>query len=174
MACEGPTLAESLTFFAARYSEAVAIERSLLRALTRVSGFDGGAFLPARGPGLRRRRGPLVRRRREHPARRWRGRAVPLGGHLSVPFRRWSIQPYGVVGRVPEHSDGAHAGRYLHRRHDGVPAHSGHLIPNPPKDTDGRREDSGRVGEGATGEMAGLHWGRLEVGGRSSVAAQAP
>ena len=46
-----------------------------------------------------------------------------------------------------------------------------HLTPNPPKDTDGRREDSGRVGEGATGEMAGLHWGRLEVGGRSSVAA---
>ena len=45
------------------------------------------------------------------------------------------------------------------------------LTPNPPKDTDGRREDSGRVGEGATGEMAGLHWGRLEVGGRSSVAA---
>ena len=45
------------------------------------------------------------------------------------------------------------------------------LNPNPPKDTDGRREDSGRVGEGATGEMAGLHWGRLEVGGRSSVAA---
>ena len=31
------------------------------------------------------------------------------------------------------------------------------LNPNPPKDTDGRREDSGRVGEGATGEMAGLH-----------------
>ena len=47
----------------------------------------------------------------------------------------------------------------------------GYLSPNPPKDTDGRREDSGRVGEGATGEMAGLHWGRLEVGGRSSVAA---
>ena len=46
-----------------------------------------------------------------------------------------------------------------------------YLSPNPPKDTDGRREDSGRVGEGATGEMAGLHWGRLEVGGRSSVAA---
>ena len=45
------------------------------------------------------------------------------------------------------------------------------FTPNPPKDTDGRREDSGRVGEGATGEMAGLHWGRLEVGGRSSVAA---
>ena len=47
----------------------------------------------------------------------------------------------------------------------------GPFNPNPPKDTDGRREDSGRVGEGATGEMAGLHWGRLEVGGRSSVAA---
>ena len=47
----------------------------------------------------------------------------------------------------------------------------GRVSPNPPKDTDGRREDSGRVGEGATGEMAGLHWGRLEVGGRSSVAA---
>ena len=47
----------------------------------------------------------------------------------------------------------------------------GSVNPNPPKDTDGRREDSGRVGEGAIGEMAGLHWGRLEVGGRSSVAA---
>ena len=49
--------------------------------------------------------------------------------------------------------------------------HDRRISPNPPKDTDGRREDSGRVGEGATGEMAGLHWGRLEVGGRSSVAA---
>ena len=27
------------------------------------------------------------------------------------------------------------------------------LSPNPPKDIYGRREDSGRVGEGATGEM---------------------
>ena len=53
--------------------------------------------------------------------------------------------------------------RYFHR----LPC----INPNPPKDTDGRREDSGRVGEGAIGEMAGLHWGRLEVGGRSSVAA---
>ncbi len=46
----------------------------------------------------------------------------------------------------------------------------GVLNPNPPKDTDGRREDSGRVGEGATGEMAGLigvDW----IGERSSVAA---
>ena len=43
--------------------------------------------------------------------------------------------------------------------------------PNPPMDTDRRREDSGRVGEGATAEMAGLHCGRLEVGGRSSVPA---
>ena len=34
------------------------------------------------------------------------------------------------------------------------------LSPNPPKDTDGRREDSGRVGEGATGEMAGRGKGR--------------
>ena len=57
--------------------------------------------------------------------------------------------------------------RALGRSLDDVPPFS----PNPPKDTDGRREDSGRVGEGATGEMAGLHWGRLEVGGRSSVAA---
>ena len=53
----------------------------------------------------------------------------------------------------------------------GISTASVRLSPNPPKDTDGRREDSGRVGEGATGEMAGLHWGRLEVGGRSSVAA---
>ena len=44
------------------------------------------------------------------------------------------------------------------------------LNPNPPKDTDGRREDSGRVGEGATGRWW-AHWGRLEVGERSSVAA---
>ena len=55
--------------------------------------------------------------------------------------------------------------------HSESPEHAPFLSPNPPKDTDGRREDSGRVGEGATGEMAGLHWGRLEVGGRSSVAA---
>ena len=30
------------------------------------------------------------------------------------------------------------------------------------------------MGEGATGEMAGLIWGRLEVGERSSVAAWGP
>ncbi len=51
------------------------------------------------------------------------------------------------------------------------PGRSSRLNPNPLKGTDGWREDSGRVGEGATGEMAGLHWGRLEVGGWSSVAA---
>ena len=45
------------------------------------------------------------------------------------------------------------------------------VTPNPPKDTDGRREDSGRVGEGATGEMAGLIGVDWRVGERSSVAA---
>ena len=46
------------------------------------------------------------------------------------------------------------------------------LTPNPPKDTDGRREDSGRGVRELPGRWPGLHWGRWEVGGRSSVAAQ--
>ena len=46
------------------------------------------------------------------------------------------------------------------------------LTPNPPKDTDGRREDSGRGVRELQGRWPGLHWGRWEVGGRSSVAAQ--
>ena len=50
----------------------------------------------------------------------------------------------------------------------------GHLSPNPPKDTDGRREDSGRGVRELQGRWPGLHWGRWEVGGRSSVAAQGP
>ena len=33
------------------------------------------------------------------------------------------------------------------------------LNPNPPKDTDGRREESGRGGEGATGEIAWVPFG---------------
>ena len=41
--------------------------------------------------------------------------------------------------------------------------------PNPPKDTDGRREDSGRVGEGATGEM-----GSIGVDWRSADGLQSP
>ena len=35
----------------------------------------------------------------------------------------------------------------------------GDLSPNPPKDTDGRREESGRGGEGATGEIAWVPFG---------------
>ena len=42
--------------------------------------------------------------------------------------------------------------------------------PNPPKDTEGRREDSGRGVRELQGRWPGLHWGRWEVGGRSSVA----
>ena len=48
------------------------------------------------------------------------------------------------------------------------------LTPNPPKDTDGRREDSGRGVRELRGRWPGLHWGRWEVGGRFSVAAQVP
>ena len=48
------------------------------------------------------------------------------------------------------------------------------LTPNPPKDTDGRCEDSGRGVRELQGRWPGLHWGRWEVGGRSSVAAQGP
>ena len=48
------------------------------------------------------------------------------------------------------------------------------LSPNPPKDTEGRREDSGRGVRELQGRWPGLHWGRWEVGGRSSVAAQGP
>ena len=54
------------------------------------------------------------------------------------------------------------------------PNHRFHLTPNPPKDTDGRREDSGRGVRELQGRWPGLHWGRWEVGGRSSVAAQGP
>ena len=44
-------------------------------------------------------------------------------------------------------------------------------LPHPPKDTDGRREGSGRgVGDGATGEMA---WG-LGVDGRPAAGPQSP
>ncbi len=48
------------------------------------------------------------------------------------------------------------------------------ISPNPPKDTDGRREDSGR---GWVRELQGRwpgSWGRWEAGGGSSVAAQGP
>ena len=48
------------------------------------------------------------------------------------------------------------------------------VSPNPPKDTDGRREDSGRGVRELPGRWPGIHWGRWEVGGRSSVAAQGP
>ena len=51
---------------------------------------------------------------------------------------------------------------------------TGSISPNPPKDTDGRREDSGRGVRELQGRWPGLHWGRWEVGGRSSVAAQGP
>ena len=48
------------------------------------------------------------------------------------------------------------------------------LNPHPPRDTDGRREGSGRGVRELPGRWPGLHWGRWEVGGRSSVAAQGP
>ena len=49
------------------------------------------------------------------------------------------------------------------------------LSPNPPKDTDGRREDRGRGVRELQGGWPGLHyWGRWEVSGRSSAAAQGP
>ena len=43
-----------------------------------------------------------------------------------------------------------------------------------PESTDGRREDSRRGVRELQGRWPGLHWGRWEVGGRSSVAAQGP
>ena len=43
-----------------------------------------------------------------------------------------------------------------------------------PESTEGRREDSGRGVRELPGRWPGLHWGRWEVGGRSSVAAQGP
>ena len=48
------------------------------------------------------------------------------------------------------------------------------LIPNPPKDTDGRREDRRRGMRELQGRWPGLDWGRWEVGGGTSVTAQAP
>ena len=52
--------------------------------------------------------------------------------------------------------------------------HVGLLSPNPPKETAGRREDSGRWVRELQGRWPGLHWGRWKVGGRSSAAAQCP
>ena len=43
-----------------------------------------------------------------------------------------------------------------------------------PESTDGRREDSGRGVRELQARWPGLHWGRWEGGGRSSVAAQGP
>ena len=43
-----------------------------------------------------------------------------------------------------------------------------------PESTDGRREDSGRGVRELRARWPGLHWGRWEGGGRSSVAAQGP
>ena len=49
------------------------------------------------------------------------------------------------------------------------------LNPNPPKDTDGRREDRGGGGvRELQGGWPGLHWGSWEVSGRSSAATQGP
>ena len=48
------------------------------------------------------------------------------------------------------------------------------LSPNPPKDTDGRREDRRRGMRELQGRWPGLDWGRWEVGGGTSVTAQAP
>ena len=48
------------------------------------------------------------------------------------------------------------------------------LDPSNPESTDGRREDSGRGVRELQARWPGLHWGRWEGGGRSSVAAQGP
>ena len=50
----------------------------------------------------------------------------------------------------------------------------GNTISVYPESTEGRREDSGRGVRELQGRWPGLHWGRWEVGGRSSVAAQGP
>ena len=47
------------------------------------------------------------------------------------------------------------------------------LSPNPQMDTDGRRENRGSGVRELQGRWPGLHWGRWEVGGGSSVVAQA-
>ena len=62
----------------------------------------------------------------------------------------------------------------LLRDREGIEIGRSTLSLNPPKDTDGRREDSGRGVRELQGRWPGLHWGRWEVGGRSSVAAQGP
>ena len=54
------------------------------------------------------------------------------------------------------------------------PNASHYLNPNPPKDTDGRREDRRRGMREVQGRWPGLDWGRWEVGGGTSVTAQAP
>ena len=73
-----------------------------------------------------------------------------------------------VKPKLPEVGDRRHS----HRTRGGISSYC--LSPNPPKDTEGWREDSGRGVRELQGRWPGLHWGRWEVGGRSSVAAQGP
>ena len=58
------------------------------------------------------------------------------------------------VWEMRQAADGEMTFGLYHRK-----ANNSRLSPNPPKDTDGRREESGRGGEGATGEIAWVPFG---------------
>ena len=105
-----------------------------------------------RPPRERHRRARVLQIRRRLPTTGWRNSSPVLFERATTSRREWGQSRYAIADA---------AGRKA-------------VNPNPPKDTDGRREDSGRGVRELQGRWPGLHWGRWEVGGRSSVAAQGP
>ena len=96
--------------------------------------------------------GRLLRRMETHGMRRCEREAME---------QRW------LVGRQRSVPSASAVFRYLDKFHDAGEEAK-------PESTDGRREDSGRGVRELRARWPGLHWGRWEGGGRSSVAAQGP
>ena len=73
--------------------------------------------------------------------------------------RLYALLPSASRGALVEHRDLHLSGELPEMPHSRKAEHHRMLSPNPPKDTDGRREESGRGGEGATGEIAWVPFG---------------
>ena len=102
----------------------------------------------------------------------WLFKGRPVGIQVRHRARGSRVTVRTLAERTPP---ATRQGAGFHTRrvtcHEVLPTTAYHSVsPNPPKDTDGRREDSGRVGEGATGEMAGL----IGVDWRSANGLQSP
>ena len=82
--------------------------------------------------------------------------------NVPITAKEWTF-PQDSVADPPDSKEGAQTGCSL----ESNSSKSGGPNPNPPKDTDGRREESGRGVRELQGNSLGSIWGR-EVGGRSS------